>query len=142
MDPRTCLAGIALLAFTFLPVALSKRPDPPAPGCNDRSLVERTDVLRLRGALPVVACAGAGPQPRGAAALLLGHPIDLDDATPAELAALPGIGPGRARRIAANGPYRSLDDLRRVPGLGAKRIASLRGWARAGPVSAGNPTAR
>jgi len=141
MEPRTCLAALALLALTFLPAALSKRSDPAATGCDDRLLLERIDPLALRGALPVVGC-GGGRAPRGAAALLLGHPIDLSDATAAELEALPGIGPGRARRIAAHAPYRSLADLRRVPGLGTKRIAALAGWARAGPGVEDAPPAR
>jgi competence protein ComEA len=47
--------------------------------------------------------------------------IDLNQATVADLVALPGIGPARARAIVAfrdsAGPFRQLDDLRRVSGI-------------------------
>lgn len=56
--------------------------------------------------------------------------IDLNQATAAELMLLPGIGPRLAEGIvddrAAHGPYRCLDDLRRVRWVGpvlVERIA-------------------
>jgi competence protein ComEA len=56
--------------------------------------------------------------------------LDLNAASPAELEALPGVGPALAARIAAHraarGPFRSVDDLREVPGVGAKVVAALR----------------
>ena len=56
--------------------------------------------------------------------------VDLDRATAAEIEALPRIGPALARRIVANreasGPFRSLDNLRRVKGLGPATIALLK----------------
>lgn len=61
--------------------------------------------------------------------------INVNTATAAELDLLPGIGPARAADIiadrAANGPYTSLDDLDRVPGIGAKTIAKLAPYASA-----------
>lgn len=57
-------------------------------------------------------------------------PVNLNTATVADLDALPGIGPSRAQEIVrereAHGPYRSVDDLQRIKGLGAARIAALR----------------
>lgn len=57
--------------------------------------------------------------------------VSLNTASEADLAHLPGIGPTRARAIVAdrkaNGPYRSLEDLRRVPGIGAGTLERLRG---------------
>ena len=48
--------------------------------------------------------------------------IDLDRASAAEIEALPRIGPALARRIVANrdsqGPFRTLQSLRRVKGVG------------------------
>jgi len=42
---------------------------------------------------------------------------------------LPGVGPALARAIVRSrqqdGPFRSLDDLRRVPGLGEKKLGQL-----------------
>ena len=63
----------------------------------------------------------SGPQPGG--------PIDLDTATPDAIEALPRIGPSLAHRIVANrdslGPFRSLDGLRRVKGVGPATIALI-----------------
>jgi|SRR5665213_893483 len=51
-----------------------------------------------------------------------GGPVDLDRAQEWEILALPKIGPALAHRIAANrdslGPFGSLDELRRVKGVG------------------------
>ncbi len=51
-----------------------------------------------------------------------GGRVNLNAASPAELDALPGIGPVLAQRIVddrvANGPYRTLEDIKRVRGIG------------------------
>jgi DNA uptake protein ComE-like DNA-binding protein len=39
---------------------------------------------------------------------------------------LPGIGPALARRIIAGRPYRSVDDLLRIKGIGEHRFAEIR----------------
>ena len=61
--------------------------------------------------------------------------INVNTATAAELDLLPGIGPALAGRIIdhrqANGPYRSLDDLDDVSGIGPKTIAKLIPYATA-----------
>jgi competence protein ComEA len=61
--------------------------------------------------------------------------IDLSTAPVEELALLPEVGPQLAARIAADraihGPFRSVDELTRVPGFGERRIAELRDSARA-----------
>jgi competence protein ComEA len=44
----------------------------------------------------------------------------------AELEALPGLGPVIARRIIEGRPYRSMDDLERVKGIGRKRLEEIR----------------
>lgn len=55
--------------------------------------------------------------------------IDPNAASLAELERLPGIGAARARAIAAfrdsAGPFRSLDDLKRVPGVTASLLARI-----------------
>ena len=57
--------------------------------------------------------------------------LDLNRATAAELDALPGVGPVIAERIISFrdefGPFRSVDDLLDVPGIGEARLADLRG---------------
>lgn len=55
--------------------------------------------------------------------------IDINTATVEELQQLPGIGPKLAERIVAvraKGAFTSVDDLRRVSGIGAKTIDKLR----------------
>ncbi len=56
--------------------------------------------------------------------------IHLNKASASDLDKLPGIGPTLAQRIidwrAANGGYRSVDDLRKVGGIGEKLFAGIR----------------
>jgi competence protein ComEA len=63
-------------------------------------------------------------------------PIDINRASEVELQLLPGIGPVLAQRIVAaraEKPFRSLDDLRRVRGIGVKTLEKLRPHATARP---------
>lgn len=57
--------------------------------------------------------------------------VSLNTATEVELAQLPGIGPVRARAIVEDrrrrGPFRRLDDLTRVSGVGSATLERLRG---------------
>ena len=57
--------------------------------------------------------------------------LDLNRATVADLVSLPGLGPARARAIVAfrdsAGPFRQLDDLRRVPGISGALLKRLDG---------------
>jgi len=59
-----------------------------------------------------------------------GTTVDLNTADAARLETLPRIGPALAGRIIAwrdeNGPFRSVDDLLAVPGIGEKMLAGLR----------------
>jgi competence ComEA-like helix-hairpin-helix protein len=63
--------------------------------------------------------------------LLLGQPLDVNRAGVEDLQAIPGIGAARAAVIVAardtQGPFRSLDDLGRLPGVGRGTLARLRG---------------
>ncbi len=56
--------------------------------------------------------------------------VNLNKADKAALESLPGIGPATADRIlkyrADHGPFRSVDELLLVRGIGAKRLAKLR----------------
>jgi competence protein ComEA len=53
-------------------------------------------------------------------------PVNANTASEAELQRLPGIGPVTARNIVAARPFRSVDDLDRVKGIGPKTMAKLR----------------
>lgn len=55
-----------------------------------------------------------------------GGSININTATATELESLPGIGPSKAAAIIANRPFTSVDDLERVPGIGARTIEQLR----------------
>jgi beta-lactamase superfamily II metal-dependent hydrolase len=52
--------------------------------------------------------------------------VNINTATADQLMTIPGIGPVLSRRIIAGRPYLTLDQLRRVEGLGAKRLAEIR----------------
>jgi competence protein ComEA len=56
----------------------------------------------------------------------------LNRATIQDLDRLPGVGPALARRIVTSreqaGRFESVDDLRRVAGLGPVRLGRLRGF--------------
>jgi competence protein ComEA len=52
--------------------------------------------------------------------------IDLNRASEEELAELPMVGPRRARYIVENRPFRSWEDVKRVPGLSEGMVDDLR----------------
>ncbi len=52
--------------------------------------------------------------------------VNLNTATVAELDALPGIGESTAKKIIAGRPYKSLDDLEKVDGIGKSAIGKLK----------------
>jgi len=56
--------------------------------------------------------------------------FDINRATEAEWDELPGIGPSKARAIVEyrerNGPFRSIDDLARVKGIGPKLLERIK----------------
>jgi competence protein ComEA len=55
-----------------------------------------------------------------------GAPVDVNHASVEELGSLEGIGPKIGARIIAARPFRSLEDLARVRGVGRRRLARLR----------------
>jgi competence ComEA-like helix-hairpin-helix protein len=55
-----------------------------------------------------------------------GRVVNVNTATQAELESLPGVGPVIARRIIEGRPYRSVDELDRVKGIGKKRLEEIR----------------
>ncbi len=73
-------------------------------------------------------------QDRGASTTRKGHaptrPISLNKASKNELLELPGVGPAMADRIIADrrehGPFKHVEDLKRVKGIGSKKFEKLR----------------
>lgn len=74
--------------------------------------------------------AGAPPPSTGAGATPPAQPVNLNTATLEQLDTLDGIGPGLAQAILdfreENGGFGSVEELAQVPGIGEKRMASLR----------------
>lgn len=93
-------------------------------------LVDGQQVLVPRRA--PLACAGGGGNVAGGAgaAGTASGPVSINSADVAALDALQGIGPVTAAAIVEErrrgGPFESVDDLDRVPGIGATTIEALR----------------
>ena len=66
--------------------------------------------------------------------------VNINTASKDELIALPGIGPAKAQAIVdyrkLNGPFKTVDDLKNVKGIGAKRLDKLRAELTVGPAQA------
>lgn len=110
------------------------------------------DLWQIHRPVPEVAVAGppttvvpdpAGPVDRSAAVLksiptTVPNRIDLNRADASELDQLPGIGPVLAGRIVEHrrqaGPFRSVDELLAVRGIGPALLARLRDRVRIGPA--------
>ena len=72
---------------------------------------------------------GGGSGAGGATTVPKG-PVDINRATVDELDTLPGVGPTTAQAIIdhrnRNGPFRSVEDLGKVRGIGPAKLAELR----------------
>ena len=68
------------------------------------------------------------------------YAVDINEATWVEWAQFDGIGETLARRIVAdrqsNGPFEGIDDLRRVRGIGPKKLAQIRPYLTLEPAQA------
>lgn len=75
--------------------------------------------------------AGMGAVP-GKAAL-----VNINTADEAQLTGLQGIGPTKAKAITQyrqeHGPFKSVDDLKKVAGIGEKTLAALKPFITVGP---------
>lgn len=60
--------------------------------------------------------------------------VNINTANATQLTQLPGVGPAIAQKIidyrTANGPFSSVDDLTKVPGIGAAKLAQIKSHAR------------
>ncbi len=74
------------------------------------------------GAAGAAASGGTGGAPSG--------PINLNSATPEQLDTLDGVGPATAQKIleyrTQHGGFSSIDDLAQIPGIGPKKLESLK----------------
>ena len=100
-----------------------------------------------RMAMSVVICAApsceADTIPAKAAAAPT-QTVNINTATVQQLEALPGIGPSTAQRIVTyrekNGPFKKLEDLMNVQGIGEKSFLKLRPHLTLGAQADGKAT--
>lgn len=78
----------------------------------------------------------AKPGPHTAASKAFVGSVNVNTATADELKALPGIGPKTASNVImdrnARGPYRSIDELTRVKGIGQGKLSKIRPFVTVG----------
>ena len=61
-------------------------------------------------------------------------PVDINNATEKELITLPEVGAKTAKEIAAARPFRTIDDLKNVKGIGDKTFDKLKAHVVCNPV--------
>jgi len=76
------------------------------------------------------------PAAKPAAAL-----VDVNSADVKALAELPGVGDKTAQEIVKGRPYKSVDDLAKVKGIGEKKLAKLKPLVTVGAAPAAKPAA-
>ena len=80
-----------------------------------------------------------------AASSLAWSAVDLNSADAKTLESLNGVGPAKAAAIveyrAKNGPFKSVDDLEKVPGIGAATVKKNRDNLTVGGKPAAKPAA-
>jgi competence ComEA-like helix-hairpin-helix protein len=131
------VVALSLVPILLLGVSLSRaliKPDAPAPMpvCRDGAHRSRADG-RIR-------CGpGEGDVLSATELLLVGTKLDLNTALERDLQLIPGVGPKLAQRIVddrtAEGPFRTVEEVGRVRGIGPHLTASIARFARV--VSAG-----
>ncbi len=86
--------------------------------------------IRIGDAITTTLRCGGDPAGHGrmspAELRALALPVDINAAGVDELESLPGIGSALAARWVAGRPYRSIEELLRVRGIGPKTLAKLR----------------
>jgi competence protein ComEA len=93
-----------------------------------RTLVDGEQIVVLKeGEAPP-----AGAQASGGGRSAQGGTVNINSATEADFENLPGIGPVLAQKIVdyreQHGPFRSVQDLMKVSGIGAKKFESLQAY--------------
>lgn len=63
---------------------------------------------------------------RGVAKAVENKPVDINSAARDELMTLPGIGEKMANEIIGNRPFKNIEDLNRVPGIGPATLKKIR----------------
>ncbi len=89
-----------------------------------------TEKIQAVSALPERTLMGGDEEDRLPTELLPGERLDLNTATAAQLQRLPGIGEKISAAIVTwreeNGGFRTVEELLQVPGIGEKRLETIR----------------
>jgi hypothetical protein len=135
MIGRDLLLGLLFVGAVLVPLRYRLRPPalgPPGPARACAGSVEEPDgKVRCLAAPPPGVQSGdrVGGRPGRMAPARLGAfgvPVDVNRASREELLALDGVGPRLAATIEAARPFGSIDEVARVRGIGARRLAGLR----------------
>jgi competence protein ComEA len=74
--------------------------------------------------------AGGSASAAGGSAAVPGAPVNINSASLEELDALSGVGPSTAQKIidyrVANGPFKTVDDIKNVSGIGDAKFAAMK----------------
>ena len=99
-------------------------------GVNLAAKVEDGRQVLVPEKAPRVAPASGGGGTEAATPATAGQPINLNTATLEQLDTLAGVGPATAQKILdfrdEHGGFGTVDELAEVPGIGEKRLASLK----------------
>jgi len=136
------VATAALIAWIGWPTPLPITEDPVEPVqemfAKPEASAQRTDRRPMRLATPT--SRDSRPDPAGT----ISRKLDINRATMEQLQTLPGIGTVLAQRMidrrTKRGPFLTIDELRTVKGIGAKRLEQLRPLVMAGPVDTSSQT--
>jgi competence protein ComEA len=122
-------------AFDAVAAAGGLRDDAEASAVNlARQLADGEQVvIPVKGAAPPagsVAAVSGGTSGKAGGAGAAGAKVNLNTADASALDTLPGVGPSTAAKIVAdreqNGPFRRVEDLMRVPGIGTGKYEALK----------------
>jgi competence protein ComEA len=129
------LGGVGIRTFTPRPEVKSvprfdySKSDSAYSAARRESL--RTNPQHLTPDVPSKHISDAGS---GKKQVLSLNPININTAAKSQLMTLPGIGPSYADRIiayrAANGGFRTVDELSKIKGIGEKKLEKLRPFVR------------
>lgn len=116
------LLGLAIAAIVWGPVLLRPFGPAPVPASHTPGVSDPPRAPHARLSISPLRIAKAKPT----------TPVDINQANALALQTLPGIGPTLATRIVmhrrAHGPFRELDGLIEVEGIGSKRFEKLKPW--------------
>lgn len=134
LDPNTApeedldrLPGVG--PATARAIVASREAGGPFASVDDLARVRGVGPSLLRRIRPHLAVGGAVPPARASPLPRAAGRVDLNRADTAALQTLPGVGPALARRIAEarrQAPFRSVEELERVRGIGPATLERLR----------------